>query len=69
MIKCADIRCKYRSDRTGSCKCKNLNLSAWKVHTTNMGYKDFLECKSFEESDDYKEMREKLQKILGGKIE
>ena len=66
MIKCADIRCKYRSDRTSSCKCKNVDLSAWKVHTTNMGYKDFLECKSFEESDRCKEMKKQLKELLGG---
>lgn len=60
MIKCARIECKYRSERTGSCQCKKVVLSAWNVATMNMGRKDFLECKSFEESDKSKELREKL---------
>lgn len=53
MIKCGRIECKYRSDRTGSCKCKNVMLSSWCVATVNMGRKEFLECKSFEESEEY----------------
>lgn len=45
MVYCADLRCKYRNDK-GKCTCKTVNLSAWSVNTVNMGYKDFLKCKS-----------------------
>lgn len=60
MIKCARIECKYRSDRTGNCQCKKVILSAWNVSTVNMGRKEFLECKSFEKSEEYKRIKEKM---------
>lgn len=60
MIKCARIECKYRSDKTGNCQCKKVMLSAWNVATINMGRKDFLECKSFEESEEYKRLKKKM---------
>lgn len=71
MIKCARIECKYRSDRTGNCQCKKVILSAWNVATVNMGRKDFLECKSFEESDEYIRLKNKMIKLgmLDGLVE
>lgn len=59
MIKCARIECKYRSNRTGNCQCKQVMLSAWNVATVNMGRKEFLECKSFEESEEYIRIKNK----------
>lgn len=63
MIKCARLECKYRSDRTGNCQCKKVILSAWNVATVNMGRKDFLECKSFEESDEYIRLKNKMREL------
>lgn len=63
MIKCSRLECKHLSDRTYSCKCKNVILSSWSVQTVHMGRKEFLECKSFEESDKYKEMKNKLKEL------
>lgn len=63
MIKCARIECKYRSDRTGNCQCKKVMLSAWNVATVNMGRKQFLECKSFEESDEYIKLKNKMKEL------
>ena len=60
MIKCARIECKYRSDKTGTCKCKKVILSSWNVMTLHMGRKDFLECKSFEESEEYIRLKNKM---------
>lgn len=60
MIKCARTECKYRSARTGNCQCKKVMLSAWNVATVNMGRKDFLECKSFEESEEYIRLKNKM---------
>lgn len=59
-VYCADNRCKYRNENTGACKCKKVMLSAWNVATKNMGRKDFLECKSFEYSKDYLELKQKM---------
>lgn len=63
MIKCARVECKYRSERTGNCQCKKLILSAWNVATINMGRKDFLECKSFEESEEYIRIKSKMKEL------
>ena len=60
MIKCTRIECKYRSEKTGTCKCKKVMLSAWNVATVNMGRKEFLECKSFEESEETIRLRNKM---------
>lgn len=59
-IYCADLRCKYRDENTGLCKCKKITLSSWTVATKNMGYKDFWECKSFEHSEHYLELKQKM---------
>ncbi len=63
MIKCARIECKYRSDKTGNCQCKKVVLSAWNVATVNMGRKEFLECKSFEESDEYIRIKQAFKEL------
>jgi len=63
MIKCARLECKYRSDKTGNCQCKKVVLSSWSVNTVNMGRKDFLECKSFEESEEYTNLKNKMKEL------
>lgn len=63
MIKCARIECKYRSDRTGNCQCKKVMLSSWNVNTVNMGRKEFLECKSYEESEENIRLKKKLKEL------
>ncbi len=62
MVYCADLRCKYRNDK-GKCTCKTVNLSAWSVNTVNMGYKDFLKCKSFEFDKTYLELGKKMKEL------
>ena len=63
MIKCARIECKYRSERTGNCQCKKLILSDWSVATVNMGRKQFLECKSYEESEESIRLKNKMREL------
>lgn len=63
MIKCARIECKYRSERTGNCQCKKLILASWNVATVNMGRKEFLECKSYEESERSKELKRRMKEL------
>lgn len=62
MVNCSDLRCKYRNEK-GKCTCKNVNLTSWGVHTKHMGYKNFLECKSFEYDEEYKRLGEKMKKL------
>lgn len=63
MIRCNDIRCKYRNEK-GKCIAKNLTLGFHSVATVNMGQKHFLECKTFEKSKEYKDMEKKIGFLL-----
>ena len=63
MIKCSRLECKYRSERTGNCQCKKLILADWSVSTVNMGRKQFLECKSYEESERSKELKRRMKEL------
>lgn len=63
MIKCARLECKYRSERTGNCQCKKLILLDWNVSTVNMGRKQFLECKSYEESEKSIRLKNKMREL------
>ena len=47
MIECTDLRCKYCNDKS-KCTNKNVKLIAHGVNTRNQGFKNYLECKSFE---------------------
>ena len=63
-VKCACNECKY-INRLGNCSLKQINLSELMVNTVNMGRKQFNECKQFEESDWYKDMKEKVKDLMG----
>lgn len=63
MIECSNLKCKYRNDKNGKCECKKLKLVSWTVNTTNMGFKDYLECKSFEEDEEYNELKNTLKEL------
>ena len=47
MIECTDLRCKYCNDKY-ICTNKKVELVAHGVNTSYQGFKNFLECKSFE---------------------
>lgn len=63
MIKCADITCKYRSDKTGNCKARNVDLSYHGVNTTYQGFQHYLKCKTYEECEENKKIKEMLKDI------
>lgn len=45
---CANVICKFNSFRN-TCACPQVRLSYRHLHTTNEGFVDVYECKSFEE--------------------
>ena len=63
-LKCADISCKYLSER-GTCKAKKIELSWHSVVTMNEGRKEFLRCKQHEKSAYYKRIERLLQDVGG----
>ena len=63
MINCARLECKYCSDKTGNCKCKKVILSSWNIATVNMGRKEFLEYKSYEESEESIRLKKKMEEL------
>lgn len=62
MIHCYDMRCKYCNDKY-KCTNKNVELNYVGINTVHQGYRHLLECKSFEESDLYKNTMELLKKV------
>ena len=62
MIYCYNMKCKYCNDKY-KCTNKKVELNYCGVNTVNQGYQDYLKCKSFEESDLYKNTMELLKKL------
>ena len=63
MIKCADITCKYRSDKTGKCTAKNVELSSHNINTMYQGFQHYLKCKTYQECEESKKIREILENL------
>jgi hypothetical protein len=68
MVYCYDMRCKYCNDKY-KCTNKKVELYYHGINTKYQGYQDYLKCKSFEESELYKNTIEWLQKIDNKKVE
>lgn len=49
---CGSIECKHNKDSV--CKAKKLSMISSNVMTVHQGRKDFWECNMFEESEEYK---------------
>ena len=62
MIHCSNLKCKYCNDKY-KCTNKNVTLNFVGINTVNQGFKEFLECKSFEESELSKELKEFLNNL------
>ena len=60
-IYCADSRCKYYKNQ--QCMAKEVIMNSCSIMTMNEGRRDFLECKTFEKSDDYKRIEEFFNKL------
>ena len=52
-VYCAAAECKYHSD-TNRCTAKRITLSSHSVMTLWDGRQDFLKCKQYEMSEEYK---------------
>ena len=60
-VYCANVACKFMNDN-GVCTSKKIALSYCSVATMNEGRQEYCKCKMFEESDNYKQMKELFQK-------
>lgn len=58
MINCADLRCKYCNNF--ECTHKAVKLALKGVQTVHQGMQYLLKCDSFEEDEQYKEIRKIL---------
>lgn len=61
-ITCADSRCKYCKGY--KCTAKEINLTANSIVTLYEGRQEYNTCKTFEESEENKKMREDIDKFL-----
>lgn len=61
-IYCGCIKCKYNTK--GICKAKEISLTHDSILTVYQGRREFNTCKMEEESDEYRELREKLNKLI-----
>lgn len=52
-VYCAAVECKYHSD-TNRCTAKQITLSSHSIMTLWDGRREFLKCKQYEMSEDYK---------------
>ena len=63
MIKCSDITCKYRSDKTGKCTAKNVDFTYYGVNTMYQGFQHYLKCTTYIECEENKKVKEMLKDI------
>lgn len=54
-VYCAALECKYHSD-TNRCTAKKITLSSHSVMTVWNGRQEFLKCKQYEMSEEYKSL-------------
>lgn len=62
-IHCAASECKFCNEK-GLCTAKEISLSWHSVMTKYEGRQEFNHCKSYEMSDEAREITERLQKYL-----
>jgi len=59
---CAEITCKH--NKNNLCKAKEINLSAGRVNTVYSGRMDVWKCRTFEESERFKQMSEVVKQMM-----
>ena len=64
-ITCAENRCKYY--KNSRCTAKEINLTANSIMTLWEGRQDFNTCKTYEESEESKLMKEQINEFLKNK--
>lgn len=60
---CARTECKH--NKKNLCKAKNINLRAWQINTVNYGMKRMDECRTFEMSEEFKQLEKYFSKLRG----
>lgn len=58
---CASFECEYNRDNL--CQAKAIRLSDGHIHTVYQGFKHIHECKTYQQSQYYKELNQKLQEF------
>ncbi len=65
---CNNLKCKHWK-QSGVCSCQTVVLVYSNIATLNQGRKDILECSRYEESQEYKKLKEKIDELLESKGE
>ena len=60
-VHCASFECEYNRDNL--CIAKVIRLSDGHIHTVHQGFKHIHECKTYQKSQYYKELEEKIQDL------
>ena len=60
-VACAEIDCKHNAD--GRCKAPKVSLSAEGVCTTYHGFRQFWSCKTYEMSEEAKQLYKELKDL------
>lgn len=66
-IICNNLKCKHWK-QSGICNCKTIVLKFSTIETIYQGRKDILECSRYEESQEYKELKNKIYEILESEV-
>ena len=59
---CPRTECKHNNNNT--CKAKEVKIRAYHIHTMYQGFKRMEECLTFEETEEYKLIQNKLDEFL-----
>ena len=63
-VYCSNLKCKYMNDKN-MCKNKEIELEFNNICTINQGRQDFLKCKSYEKSEVYARLEERIAELVG----
>lgn len=66
-VMCAEIECKHYSDK--GCKAKEIKISAGHMHTVHEGFRHVWTCKTYEMSEESKQIHEELHEFFKTKGE
>ena len=58
-VYCASIDCEY--NYLNVCNAEEITLNDGHIHTVHQGFKHIHECKTYEESEYYKELKQALE--------
>ena len=61
-VMCAEIECKHYSDK--GCKAEEINISAGHMHTVHEGFRHVWTCKTYEMSEESKQIHEQLHEFF-----